>query len=67
MKKNLLSFYNQSYPFGFRDFDLCQDMSYYLLDKASLLTGATGAWLTWLTIESEKMPDWYYPFMVSYA
>lgn len=67
LEKILFQFYSEDAPFGFRDFDLCRDGSYCQIDKASLLTGATGAWLSWLTTRCESMPNWYYLFMINYA
>lgn len=67
LEKILFQFYSQDTPFGFRDFDLCKDGSYCPIDKASLLTGATGIWLSWLTTRCKLIPKWYYPFMINYA
>ena len=67
LKKKILSFYDQKKPFGFCDFDLIKNNTYHPLNKTSLLTGATGTWLTLLTLEEQNISDWYYPFMVSYA
>ena len=63
----ILNFYNESYPFGFRDLDLCKDSSYCPLDKMSLLTGATGVWLSLLSTQLKDVSKWYYSFMIDYV
>jgi hypothetical protein len=67
LENRILNSYNEAYPFGFRDLDLCKDGSYCPLDKSSLLTGATGVWLTLLSTKSTEPSKWYYPFMVDYV
>jgi hypothetical protein len=67
LEKTLFNFHNENHPFGFRDWDLCKDGSYHPIDKVSLLTGATGVWLSWLSTQCETLPKWHYPFMIDYA
>lgn len=69
-KKNLLQnilteYFDPNTPFGFTDFELCKDQSYAKINMSGLLTGAVGVWLSLLTVEMKKIPNWYFPFMVN--
>lgn len=67
LQERILNSHDETFPFGFRDPDLSRDFSYHPLDKAGLLTGSIGVWLSLLTTQIEATPNWYYPFMIDYA
>lgn len=65
LTQKLWNFYLPNAPFGFCDLDPQLGGGYASLHKPGLLDGATGVWLTLLSLEND-VPCWHLPFLVNH-
>lgn len=65
LEEILLGYYNESYPFGFRDYQFCKGGRYAQIDKAGLLEGVVGILLSLLSTNSPAR-NWMSPFLINH-
>lgn len=63
LKDSLLEYYQADYPFGFKNFELCQTGEYAKLDQVGLLEGSSGILLTLISLE-HLSSCWYAPLLI---
>lgn len=61
----LMGYYDPRFPFGFKEYELCQDGSYFQSDQVGLLNGVVGVLLTLLSYRNPKTSWWHAPFLIS--
>ena len=59
----LLGYYNEQFPFGFRDLERMRGGGYAQLDRIGILEGATGVLLSLLSVHTPSR-HWRLPFLI---
>lgn len=65
LKTILLTYYDSDSPFGFQNYEPMKDGNIAKINRADLLEGAAGVFLTLLSLNS-KSYSWHYPFLIDY-
>ncbi len=61
----LLSYYDTSFPFGFKHFELMKTKGFATINRADLLEGASGILLSLFSLNA-KHYSWHLPFLIDY-